>query len=224
MSTLQLLEGLAGFAAACLALWFLRLNRSDLDASKGGSPVRSAIPAAGPLTQLLQRPAVRGLLGRYVLQRGTLADAGLLILRVAIGLMMIHHGQDKLGNPQAFADTYVAPLHLPFPLVLAWVAGLSEVVGSWLLILGLLTPLGALAIAGTMSVAAYHHILTAGLNIYVLELVVLYLGGSLALLLLGPGRFSFDGAITAELLQAPEDSSSASEQAVAPSLAQVGGV
>jgi putative oxidoreductase len=38
------------------------------------------------------------------------------------------------------------------------------------------------------------------LNIYVLELVVLYLGGSLALLLLGPGRFSFDAGIAKELL------------------------
>lgn len=51
-----------------------------------------------------------------------------------------------------------------------------------------------------MAVAAYHHILTSGLNIYVLELVVLYLGGSLALLLLGPGRFSFDAGIAKELL------------------------
>jgi putative oxidoreductase len=73
------------------------------------------------------------------------------------------------------------------------------------LILGLLTPLGALAITGTMSVAAYQHILTAGLNIYVLELVVLYLGGSLALLLLGGGRISFDGAIVHELLEEPSD-------------------
>jgi putative oxidoreductase len=222
MSTLQLLEGLAGFTAACLALWFLRLNRSDLDAA---APPALA-PAPGPLSRLLQRPAVRTWLGRYVLERGLLADAGLLILRVAVGLMMIHHGHDKLGNPQAFADTYVAPLHLPFPLVLAWVAGLSEVVGSWLLILGLLTPLGALAIAGTMSVAAYHHILTAGLNIYVLELVVLYLGGSLALLLLGPGRVSFDGAITAELLQTTDAADSAADGAaerLSASLATGGG-
>ena len=51
-----------------------------------------------------------------------------------------------------------------------------------------------------MAVAAYHHILTSGLNIYVLELVVLYLGGSSALLLLGPGRFSFDAGIAKELL------------------------
>jgi putative oxidoreductase len=53
-----------------------------------------------------------------------------------------------------------------------------------------------------MTVAAYHHILTSGLNIYVLELVVLYLGGSLALLLLGPGRLSFDAAIAADLIAA----------------------
>jgi putative oxidoreductase len=199
MTTLQLLEGLAGFSGACLALWFLRLNRSDLEASRGDAIAL----APGAITRLVQRPAVRERLRRYLLERGTLSDLGLLILRAAIGLMMIHHGQDKLANPQAFADTYVAALHLPFPLVLAWVAGLSEVVGSWLLILGLLTPLGALAIAGTMGVAAYHHILTAGLNIYVLELVVLYLGGSLAVLLVGPGRLSFDAAITAELVKEP---------------------
>jgi putative oxidoreductase len=119
---------------------------------------------------------------------------------------MIHHGQEKLADPQQFAKTYVASLHLPFPLFFAYAAGFSELIGSWLLILGLLTPLGALAITGTMAVAAYQHISTAGLNIYVLELVALYLGGSLALLLLGPGRISFDGAIVHELLEEPGSS------------------
>ena len=73
--------------------------------------------------------------------------------------------------------------------------GFSELIGSWLLTLGLLTPLGNLALAGTMATAAYQHILTAGLNIYVLELVVLYLVVSLALLLDGPGRFSVDAGM-----------------------------
>jgi putative oxidoreductase len=51
-----------------------------------------------------------------------------------------------------------------------------------------------------MTVAAYQHISTAGFNIYVLELVLLYLGGSLALLFNGPGRFSFDAGIVPALL------------------------
>jgi putative oxidoreductase len=114
-------------------------------------------------------------------------------------VMMIHHGQEKLADPQAFASTYVASLHLPFPLFFAYAAGLSELIGSWFLILGLFTPLGALAISGTMAVAAYQHISTAGFNIYVLELVALYLGGALALLLLGPGLFSADRLLLSAL-------------------------
>ena len=51
-----------------------------------------------------------------------------------------------------------------------------------------------------MTVAAYQHISTAGFNIYVLELVLLYLGGSLALLFNGPGRFSFDAGIVPAML------------------------
>ncbi|WP_254969390.1 DoxX family protein [Cyanobium sp. CH-040] len=143
---------------------------------------------------------MNGFLFRYFLRPGVLPSAGLLLLRVALGLMMIHHGQDKLANPELFATNYVVPLHLPFPLLMAHLAGYAEIFGSWCLILGLFTPLGALALSGTMLVAAYHHILTSGFNIYVLELVVLYLGGSAAILLMGPGRFSFDAGMLGSLL------------------------
>jgi putative oxidoreductase len=141
-------------------------------------------------------PAVRA----YIQRPDLLASVGLLLLRLSIGGLMIHHGQEKLADPQQFANTYVASLHLPFPLFFAYAAGFSELIGSWLVIFGLLTPLGALALSGTMTVAAYQHIPTAGLNIYVLELVLLYLGGSLALLFNGPGRFSFDAGIVPVLL------------------------
>jgi putative oxidoreductase len=193
MTTTLLLEIFAGCFTAFVALWMIVLNRPRAVAAAGaGNPVTGSSPSlTAPLRQGLER---------YFLREGRLANIGLLILRLAIGAMMIHHGQDKLGNPQSFADNYVVPLHLPFPLFFAYVAGYSEILGSWLLILGLLSPLGALALTGTMSVAAYHHILTSGLNIYVLELVVLYLGGSLALLLVGPGRYSFDAGIVAELV------------------------
>lgn len=61
----------------------------------------------------------------------------------------------------------MVPLHLLLiPLVLAHLAGFAEIFGSWFLILGFLTPTGALALTGTMLVAAYRHTLnTSGFNI-----------------------------------------------------------
>ena len=66
--------------------------------------------------------------------------------------------------------------------------------------LGRFNALGAMALSSTMPVAAYPPISTAGLNIYVLDLVLLYLSCSLALLFNGPGRFSFDAGIAPALL------------------------
>jgi len=185
MTTPVLLEVFGGFTAACLALWIASLSLRPQP--------WMLLPRVGALA-----PALLA----YLQRPGFLGSIGLLLLRLSIGVMMIHHGQEKLADPRQFADTYVASLHLPFPLFFAYVAGLSEVIGSWLVILGLLTPLGALALSSTMAMAAYQHILTAGLNIYVLELVVLYLGGSLALLLIGPGRFSFDAGMAPEAMAA----------------------
>ncbi|MCP9771559.1 DoxX family protein [Synechococcus sp. Tobar12-5m-g] len=199
MTTLLLLELFTGFMAAGLALWFVVLNRPSPNARQARSSEGSRADAP-PFN-----PAIRRALAGYVLRDGLAVNIGLLVLRLAIGVLMIHHGQEKLADPQQFANTYVASLHLPFPLFFAYAAGFSELIGSWLLILGILTPLGALAITGTMTVAAYQHILTAGLNIYVLELVALYLGGSLALLLIGPGRYSFDGGIVADLISESSD-------------------
>ena len=124
---------------------------------------------------------------------------GFLLLRLSIGIMLIHHGYEKLDNIENFADAFVRPLHLPFPILLSYVAALSEVVGSWLLITGLATRLGALAIMGTISVAIYHAIMTSGLNIYLLELLVLYWGGAACIVLNGGGMFAIDNLILKRL-------------------------
>ena len=200
MATPLPLEVVAGICAATLTISMLR-------SGGGANQSTGSLGQTGSRSWRLPQSISDGVKG-YLFGPGKAQSLGLLVLRLAIGLMMIHHGQDKLADPQGFANNYVIPLHLPFPLLMAHAAGYAEIFGSWLLIFGLLTPLGALALTGTMAVAAYHHILTSGLNIYVLELVVLYLGGSSALLLLGPGRFSFDAGIAKELLDTTNDSES----------------
>ena len=132
---------------------------------------------------------------RLVLTRAIAADLGLLVLRVFTGALLIHHGYEKLANIENFADAFVRPLHLPFPILLSYVAAFSEVIGSWLLITGLLTRFGAMAIAGTITVAIYHAIVTAGFNIYLLELLGLYLAAAATVLACGPGLFSIDELI-----------------------------
>ena len=136
---------------------------------------------------------------RALLTRSFAADSALLLLRVFTGALLIHHGYEKLANIENFADAFVRPLHLPFPILLSYVAAFSEVIGSWLLITGLFTRLGAMAIAGTISVAIYHAILTAGFNIYLLELLGLYFAAAASIIAIGPGMFSIDELIARRL-------------------------
>ena len=131
-------------------------------------------------------------------------DFAFLILRVFTGALLIHHGFEKLNDINNFADAFVRPLHLPFPITLSYIAAGSEIGGSWLLILGLGTRLGAAAILGTMSVAIYHAIVTSGFNIYLLELLALYFSSAFSIILLGPGMFSADYLIK-EILSSNSD-------------------
>ena len=124
---------------------------------------------------------------------------GFLLLRLSIGIMLIHHGYEKLENIENFADAFVRPLHLPFPVFFSYIAAFSEIMGSWLVILGLATRFGALAILGTVSFGIYHALVTAGLNIYLLELLVLYWGGAACIVLNGGGNFSLDHLIKRRL-------------------------
>jgi len=52
---------------------------------------------------------------------------GFLLLRLAIGTMLIHHGYEKLENIENFADAFVRPLHLPFPIFSSYFAAFSEI-------------------------------------------------------------------------------------------------
>ena len=160
------------------------------EVGRWASTDRSAHGSAKEIVNFLEAVLTNVL--RSVLTRPFLTDFGLLILRVFTGVLLIHHGYEKLANIENFAAAFVRPLHLPFPITLSYLAAFSEIVGSWLLITGLLTRFGALAIAGTISVAIYHAIVVNGFNIYLLELLGLYFAAAAMVLAAGPGRFSLD--------------------------------
>ena len=127
-----------------------------------------------------------------ILYKTILKDFAILLLRVFTGSLLIHHGFEKLNDINNFADAFVRPLHLPFPITLSYIAAFSEILGSWALITGAGTRFGASAILGTMSVAIYHALVTSGFNIYLLELLALYFASATSIILLGPGKFSID--------------------------------
>ena len=124
------------------------------------------------------------------------AQTTLAIVRVTVGIMMVHNGFDKLADIESFAQAYVAYLGLPFPIFLSYIAAYTELLGAPLVAFGLLTRPAALGLFGTMCVAMYHHIKVAGLSLPYLELSAIYAAIFLFFAINGAGLFSVDALIT----------------------------
>lgn len=125
----------------------------------------------------------------------TASQTTLAIVRVVLGLMMIHNGQDKLADIESFSKAYVEFLGLPFPIFLSYVAAYTELIASPLVMIGLFTRPAALGLFSTMCVAMYHHIKVAGISLPYLELSAIYAACFLYLTINGPGLFSFDALL-----------------------------
>lgn len=135
-----------------------------------------------------------------------MAAAGLLILRVVIGVIMIGHGAQKAfgwwGGP-GIAGWTSAMTRMRIRPAWAWayISMLGEIGGGILLILGLLTPLACAAIAGSMLVAIYLVHLPRGFWVskggYEFNLAIL--AAIVALALVGPGDASLDAALRIHL-------------------------
>jgi putative oxidoreductase len=126
----------------------------------------------------------------------------LLIVRVVIGLLMIGHGSQKMfgwfgGN--GFAKTIGFLKSVGFKPALFWalLGALGELGGGVLFLLGLLTPLGALAIFASMLMAVLKFHWKAGIWAqkggyeypFVVAIVALATG------LVGAGSYSIDAVI-----------------------------
>jgi putative oxidoreductase len=124
-------------------------------------------------------------------------DLGKLILRVVLGALILFHGVSKLIHGPGFVVQALGQAGLPS--FLAYGVYVGEVVAPVLLILGLWSRVGALIVAVNMVVAlALVHVgqfmSLADTGGWALELQGMYLGGAIAALLLGAGRFSVGGA------------------------------
>ena len=127
---------------------------------------------------------------------------GLFFIRAALGLLLFAHGAQKLfgwwgGHGLDGTGGFFHSLgHRPGRQMAA-LAGASEATGGALLFLGLLTPLGAAAVIGTMIVAAISVHADNGLwatnGGYELPLLYAVVAGGLAFT--GPGSFSVDNGL-----------------------------
>ena len=129
-------------------------------------------------------------------------DAGLLLARMVLGLLMAAHGSQKLfgwfgGHGLAGTGGFFESLGFRPGRFFAAAAGFSEVTGGLLLALGLLGPLGPAMIIAVMivAIATVHipHGLFAQNN--GIEVPLLYSAGAAAIALIGNGAYSLDAAL-----------------------------
>jgi putative oxidoreductase len=131
-----------------------------------------------------------------------MVSLGLLIIRVVLGLTFVGHGAQKLfgwfgGHGIKGTGGFFESIGVKPGKVMALLAGLSELVGGALFAVGLLTPLAALLITGTMvvAIATVHgkngYWVTENGFEYNLLIIVVVIGVAL----IGAGQYSFDAII-----------------------------
>ncbi len=127
-------------------------------------------------------------------------NLGLLILRVAVGVIMLAHGYNHIfrGGKIEGTGRWFASLGMNPGILHAWLASLTELGAGALLVLGLFTPVAAAGVVGTMTVALITNHLRNGFFIFRpgegWEYVGSLICSGLALGAMGPGEWSLDHA------------------------------
>lgn len=122
-------------------------------------------------------------------------NAALAVLRVALGIVFVAHGGQKLfvygidGVSGAFAQ-------MGMPAFLGPLIGASELLGGIALITGFLTPIAAAGLSLIMLGAIFKVHLPAGFFMpQGYEFAFALLAGLVSLILVGAGTYSVDGAL-----------------------------
>lgn len=123
----------------------------------------------------------------------TTDDLGKLVLRLALGILLLFHGMAKLSHGVSGIENMVASHGLP--AFFAWGVYIGEVLAPVLLIIGIYTRAAGLLVVVNMVVAITlahsAHIFELGQSGgWRLELQGLYLFGGLTIALLGAGSYA----------------------------------
>ena len=123
-------------------------------------------------------------------------DLAKLILRLAVGVLMLFHGIDKLINLQTLGFIKYQLQNFGMHSVLAYGVYIGEIVAPILIILGIYSRFGGFLVFINMLFAIVLVHVDEFFNLtehggWQLELQVFYLVGGLLILLLGSGRFAF---------------------------------
>ncbi|MFG2250772.1 DoxX family protein [Spirillospora sp. NPDC048823] len=136
-----------------------------------------------------------------------LPDAGLLIGRLAVGVIFIAHGWQKLtGTGHAGVARSFGELGIPLPGLAAHFTTWVELLGGAALIAGVLVPIAGVLIALNMAGAFWYVHMDNGLfsrdGGY--EYVLVLGATTLLFALVGAGRFSLDAVLRSRREEAPE--------------------
>lgn len=135
-----------------------------------------------------------------------LADVGLLIGRLVVGLVFVAHGLQKFDQGLGATGEGFDQMGLPAPSASATFQAILEVAGGALLVVGALTPLVGVLLAASMVVAA---VLVHSDAFYVSdggwEFVGVLAAASLMLALTGPGRYSVDALLGRRAQKTPAE-------------------
>ncbi len=125
-------------------------------------------------------------------------DQGLLILRIGLGVMFIWHGWPKIsGGPQFWHMLGMTTGHVGIhfaPNFWGFMAAFAEFGGGILLLAGFLTRIACVLLVIDMLVATSMHLgMGQGMAVasHAIECGIVFL----SLILIGPGKFSFDRVI-----------------------------
>lgn len=136
---------------------------------------------------------IKRLLFKTTHENSIFNEGSMTLLRVAAGILMAGlHGMGKVPPSEQLIGG-VTGLGFPAPVLFAWAAGLSELLGGIFLAIGFLTRPSAILLAITMLTAAFGVHMADPWSVK--ELSFLYLVIATVFAVRGAGRWSFDNLI-----------------------------